>query len=91
VCHRVPPPPQVTELCWYDELWPVMADLYKDFTMNSMGVRCSGAAAANLCHLAEGGAGRRVGVQEGQGRGWKNGAPGLQAGMKAVWGDGGVQ
>lgn len=42
------------ELCWYDELWPAMAELHRDFTQTAMGIRMSGAAAANLCHLAEG-------------------------------------
>ncbi|KAI8465853.1 MAG: hypothetical protein J3K34DRAFT_371206 [Monoraphidium minutum] len=43
-----------TETVWYDDLWDVMADLHKDLTQTTMGVRMSGAAAANLCHVAEG-------------------------------------
>lgn len=37
-----------------DELWPSMVDLFKDFSQHAMGIRASGAAAVNLCHLAAG-------------------------------------
>jgi hypothetical protein len=39
---------------WYDDLWPTVAELHQDFTRSAMGVRMSGAAAANLVHLAAG-------------------------------------
>jgi fructose-1,6-bisphosphatase/inositol monophosphatase family enzyme len=31
-----------------------MTDLFREFSMNAMGIRASGAAAVNLCHLAAG-------------------------------------
>ncbi|GBF90287.1 phosphatase, chloroplastic [Raphidocelis subcapitata] len=43
-----------SELCWYEDLWPTMAGLHAEFTRTAMGTRMSGAAAANLCHLAAG-------------------------------------
>lgn len=33
---------------------PTLAGLLADFTRTTRGIRMSGAAAANLCHLAEG-------------------------------------
>ncbi|KAG2435228.1 hypothetical protein HXX76_007310 [Chlamydomonas incerta] len=43
-----------TELVYYDDMWPQLTVLHKDFTEKSRGVRMSGAAAANMCHLAMG-------------------------------------
>ncbi|KAF8065529.1 IMPL1 [Scenedesmus sp. PABB004] len=40
--------------CPDERLWPSMAELFRDFTSNAMGMRASGAAAVNLCHLAAG-------------------------------------
>eukprot|EP00882_Tetradesmus_deserticola_P028399 GHRQ01031634.1.p1 GENE.GHRQ01031634.1~~GHRQ01031634.1.p1 ORF type:complete len:105 (+),score=40.69 GHRQ01031634.1:244-558(+) len=40
--------------CHDEQLWPCMAELFRDFSMNAMGIRASGAAAVNLCHLAAG-------------------------------------
>jgi fructose-1,6-bisphosphatase/inositol monophosphatase family enzyme len=31
-----------------------MTELFREFSMNAMGIRASGAAAVNLCHLAAG-------------------------------------
>eukprot|EP00877_Chromochloris_zofingiensis_P005956 jgi/Chrzof1/1613/Cz10g14180.t1 len=44
----------VTELVWQEAVWPVLSELCQDFTQHSMGIRMSGAAAVNLCHLATG-------------------------------------
>lgn len=43
-----------TEAVYYEDSWPQLAELYKQFTEQARGVRMSGAAAANLCHLAMG-------------------------------------
>lgn len=43
-----------TEFNYYDDLWETQQELFKDFAQHAMGVRASGAAAANLCHLAAG-------------------------------------
>lgn len=43
-----------TELVYYDELWHAQSELYREFSRSAMGVRASGAAATNLCHLAAG-------------------------------------
>eukprot|EP00879_Flechtneria_rotunda_P023472 GHRR01024828.1.p1 GENE.GHRR01024828.1~~GHRR01024828.1.p1 ORF type:complete len:145 (+),score=46.94 GHRR01024828.1:537-971(+) len=45
---------QVTEFVYYEELWPTMQWLHRVFTQSAMGIRASGAAAVNLCHLAAG-------------------------------------
>eukprot|EP00878_Enallax_costatus_P007646 GHUV01008005.1.p3 GENE.GHUV01008005.1~~GHUV01008005.1.p3 ORF type:complete len:145 (+),score=32.00 GHUV01008005.1:2217-2651(+) len=46
---------QATEFNFHmDELWPSMVELFKDFSQHAMGIRASGAAAVNLCHLAAG-------------------------------------
>jgi fructose-1,6-bisphosphatase/inositol monophosphatase family enzyme len=46
---------QATEFNYHDEqLWLCMTELFREFSMNSMGIRASGAAAVNLCHLAAG-------------------------------------
>jgi len=38
----------------YPDLWPHLSKINADFTRETRGVRMSGAAASNLCHLAEG-------------------------------------
>ncbi|GIL65064.1 hypothetical protein Vafri_18924 [Volvox africanus] len=43
-----------TELVYYEDMWPQLTMLHKQFTAKCRGVRMSGAAAANLCHLAMG-------------------------------------
>mmetsp|Transcript_31073 Transcript_31073/g.68990 ORF Transcript_31073/g.68990 Transcript_31073/m.68990 type:complete len:341 (+) Transcript_31073:71-1093(+) len=43
-----------TELVMYEDMWPHLQQLHTVFTRDSRGVRMSGAAAANLCHLAQG-------------------------------------
>ena len=43
---------QATEFNYWPELWATMRDLYKAFSESAMGMRASGAAAVNLCHVA---------------------------------------
>ncbi|KAG2489559.1 hypothetical protein HYH03_012010 [Edaphochlamys debaryana] len=43
-----------TELVYYEDMWPQLSALHRSFTEQCRGVRMSGAAAANLCHLAMG-------------------------------------
>jgi len=43
-----------TELSWYPKQWPFFQRLHTEFTQRVRGTRMCGAAAANLCHLAEG-------------------------------------
>ncbi len=43
-----------TELVHYADLWPHLQKLHLSWTRDTRGVRMCGAAAANLCHLAEG-------------------------------------
>ncbi|GLC40365.1 hypothetical protein PLESTM_001054600, partial [Pleodorina starrii] len=43
-----------TELVYYPDMWPQLSALHRSFTGQCRGVRMSGAAAANLCHLAMG-------------------------------------
>uniref|UniRef100_A0A7S0RNB6 Inositol-1-monophosphatase n=1 Tax=Chlamydomonas leiostraca TaxID=1034604 RepID=A0A7S0RNB6_9CHLO len=43
-----------TEAVYYEEQWDGLSKLYKAFTKDARGVRMSGAAAANCCHLAMG-------------------------------------
>ncbi|KXZ47648.1 hypothetical protein GPECTOR_34g807 [Gonium pectorale] len=43
-----------TELVYYEDMWPQLSGLHRTFTEKCRGVRMSGAAAANLCHLAMG-------------------------------------
>lgn len=50
----VPWPGQATELVYYEDMWAPLEALLKDVTREARGVRMSGAAAANLCHLATG-------------------------------------
>ena len=45
---------QATELVWYPDMWPHLVHLHTELTRETRGIRMSGAAAANLCHLAEG-------------------------------------
>ena len=45
---------QATELVYYPDMWKPLEALLKDVTQETRGVRMSGAAAANLCHLASG-------------------------------------
>jgi fructose-1,6-bisphosphatase/inositol monophosphatase family enzyme len=46
---------QATEFVHFEDLWSCLTDLYTDFSQTAMGIRASGAAAVNLCHLAAGG------------------------------------
>lgn len=48
------PSAQATEAVYSEEHWKQMSDLYREFTHHSRGVRMSGSAAANCCHLAMG-------------------------------------
>lgn len=43
-----------TEASYYEDMWPQLQNLYREFTEKSRGVRMSGAAASNMCHLALG-------------------------------------
>lgn len=45
---------QTTEAVYYEDMWPQLTVLQKEFTERCRGVRMSGAAAANMCHLAMG-------------------------------------
>jgi myo-inositol-1(or 4)-monophosphatase len=45
---------QVTEAVYYEDIWQQLQSLHTTFTRDARGVRMSGAAAANLCHLAMG-------------------------------------
>jgi myo-inositol-1(or 4)-monophosphatase len=43
-----------TEVTYYPELWQANTQLLQHFAQNAAGIRCCGAAAVNLCHLASG-------------------------------------
>lgn len=45
---------QATEMVYYPDQWSANMHLLKHFTQEARGIRCSGAAATNLCHLASG-------------------------------------
>eukprot|EP00775_Hariotina_reticulata_P012474 gene12474-12608_t len=43
-----------TEFVHFEDLWGCLTELNTDFSQTAMGIRASGAAAVNLCHLAAG-------------------------------------
>lgn len=45
---------QATEVFYNDDMWRTHMETFQELSQITMGLRCCGAAAVNLCHVAQG-------------------------------------